>query len=416
MATVIALMCALSAKPNSSLVFASRLATPTGKPTVDADRDGGGRDDPTPTATPVVTECGWLPVVKKEHPYLLDYESLGMRGVAGAAYVAAGDFDEDAVYDWNVGGSTFGTTRARMVWCASDIKPDPNNRVPWYGTSNYSNPITMAAQADYADFRGRVWLFLNEPDLVGDQCGDYTVTVRTTGEVTHVWSVSGAQEMAHRYLETRDLILGRDPSANVYPAGIAEVLGGSPGDPKGGHPWWEAFINEISSTVGSDWRDEIDGVHLHGYPGHIDSNPSRFGCDIDIGNDQWCVDEARDALEYYYTEILSDEMGLQDRPIWISESGGPNSLCSELSATYGIWSTQAYTEVAENIADPMAAWMTGNNNPGYDKLLWYVTWTAHDYGASWCTFLYTNTTWISPTFVPSSTLNPLGETWADGDW
>ena len=64
MALVIALMCAISAEPHSSLVFASRLGTPTGRPTLDADRDGGGRDDPPPT--PEVTPYGWLPVVTKK--------------------------------------------------------------------------------------------------------------------------------------------------------------------------------------------------------------------------------------------------------------------------------------------------------------------------------------------------------------
>ena len=65
----------------------------------------------------------------------------------------------------------------------------------------------------------------------------------------------------------------------------------------------------------------------------------------------------------------------------------------------------------------MIAWMTGGNNPGYDKLFWYVSWAERDYGASWCTFLYTSTTWAPPDEgVVSTTLTPLGEAWADGDW
>jgi hypothetical protein len=108
-------------------------------------------------------------------------------------------------------------------------------------------------------------------------------------------------------------------------------------------------------------------------------------------------------------------MGLQDKPIWVSETGA-TPACDAISATYGIWSTQAYTDVGENVADPMITWMTEGDNPGYDKLFWYVSWTPYDYGASWCTFLYTNTTWVSPTYLVSSTLNPLGEAWADGDW
>jgi hypothetical protein len=376
---------------------------------------GGGR---TLGFTPVATI--YLPLVS-HIPYTLEYP--GMRGVAGNPEHRTHVFEEVTWFNWNPSESYFAPSIARMIFCASD-RQDSKLEVPWYGTTNYSNPITMTAQADYGSYRGRVWLFLNEPDdfysdVISDaQCGWYTATVRSTNEITQIRTMSGAQEMAHRYLETREMIRKFDPSAKVYPAGIMQPLIGSwvPTNckglvPCGGKPWWRTFIHEISTTLGVTWRTKIDGIHLHAYPKTI----GHTACDFDLANDEWCVDKLKDALESYYTDILSDEMGLQDKPIWVAETGA-TPACDAISTTYGIWSTQAYTDVAENIADPMIAWMTGGDNPGYDKLFWYVPWTKHDKGKSWCTFLYTNTTWAPPTYEVSSTLNALGEAWADGDW
>ena len=345
-----------------------------------------------------------------------------MRGVAGSKH-STGDFEGDTWYNWGLAASDFDPYLARMIWCASDRKPGSTS-VPWYGTSNYSNTITTIAQADYVNNRGRVWLYLNEPDdfwgsvITEAQCGWYSATVRSTDEITRIRTMSGAQEMAHRYLETRDLILESDPSAKVYPAGIMQPWATSTNPatcreltPCGGLAWWRTFIHEISTTLGVDWRDAIDGIHLHAYPKTI----SGTGCDFNIANDEWCVDELQDDLESYYTEILSNEMGLQDKPIWVTETGAYPAR-TELADTYGIWSTQAYTEVAQHVVVSMTNWMIGTNNPGYDKLFWYVSWTDHDDGESWCTFLYTNTVWTTQTREVSSTLNPLGEAWAGGDW
>jgi hypothetical protein len=132
------------------------------------------------------------------------------------------------------------------------------------------------------------------------------------------------------------------------------------------------------------------------------------------------VDAAKDGLEYYYTEILTDEMGLQDKPVWITEIGAAY-VCDDLESSHGLWSVQAYSDVATYMANPLISWMTGTSNPGYDKLFWYTSWTDHelsDHSAddSWCTHLYTNTIWTTQTHEVSSTLNPLGEAWAAGDW
>jgi hypothetical protein len=295
----------------------------------------------------------------------------------------------------------------------------------------------MTAQADYGSYRGRVWLFLNEPDdfYSADgtgQCGSFTASLRSTQQITYIRTMSGAQEMAHRYLETRDMILEFDPSAQVYPAGIMQPLVGSSDEtncrgltPCGGQPWWRTFIHEISSTWTStiSWRTAIDGIHLHAYPKTI----GHTVCDFDLPNDEWCVDELQDALWDYYTDILRAEMGLQDKPIWVSETGA-TPACDDISAMYGKWSTQAYTDVGDNVVDPMITWMTGADNPGYDKLFWYVSWTDHDIGTiaspnrshSWCTHLYTNTIWEGDgkddERAISSTLSPLGEAWAEGSW
>jgi hypothetical protein len=351
-----------------------------------------------------------------------------MRGVAGNPEHRTHIFEEATLFDWNPSESYFDPSIARMIFCASDRR-DSHLEVPWYGTTNYSDPITMTAEADYGGYRGRVWLFLNEPDdywskfiTQSAQCGWYTATLRGTNEITRIWTLSGAQEMAHRYLETREMIQEFDPSAKVYVAGIMQPLNGDHENcngpkPCGGLPWWRTFIHQISTTlpVTLPWRDEIDGIHLHACPKTIGILPFTETCNCDLSSNEWCVDELTASLKHYCTEILSDEMGLQDKPIWIAETGATPAR-EAISATYGIWSTQAYTDVGENIADPMITWMTGGNNPGYDKLFWYVSWTDYDYGASWCTFLYTTTTWAPPNGEVSSTLTPLGDAWAEGDW
>ena len=365
--------------------FSSKLATPTPPkekptPTPTPTKPGGG-GDPKIDFTPTVTIH--LPLGGKQHPYVLSntYDAA-CKGTAGVDNSTA--LTSEIYYSWHSTAEEIPNEQVRMVWCLADNYGFDTTRT--WGAQAFTNAVTSTASADYKHYRGRVWLIFNEPDEKWEQCG-----TKTIGEslVRHAPITS-----AQRYIELVDLVREHDPSARFAPGGLL-VIGANEGK-----NWWSDFMYTITST---DRLDTVDIIHIHGYAEAEGSG----GCDIDAHPDfptagGWCMDELFDVLDDWYDDYHVG-FGLGDKEIWITEVGAmPSKVREGLEDVYGAnpgYSSQAYTDVISNVMNVYQDWFASEENPGYDKILWYVT---QDGVANWCTELYSTT---------PSVLSPLGVDW-----
>lgn len=241
-----------------------------------------------------------------------------------------------------------------MVWCTA--MSETNKEGVLY-------TIQQAAAEDYQlDFRGRVWLVLNEPDDL-NQCGQYPVGSSP--------QVRGAPEAtADYYITVYNTIKGADPNAKVFAGGLTWL------NSAGTRDWWTRFVTRVrNSNPGQPLK--MDGVHVHLYPG-IANAPAwpttSTGRVLILCTTQDCVtqlsNEAIAAANKWYSERHVD-LGLGSLPIWITETGFLN--CSDSAATQNL--NQVYTEVMKPIQD----WFKGTGNPGYDAISWFTTY-RHDAG------------------------------------
>lgn len=319
---------------------------------------------PQPTASIIPTPGAmvaqsYLPLMAKNYP-------TPFRGVAGGLWGMDAPY-----YHWSISPMTMDARFSRMVWCLSD-----------YHLALFEPQVILAAQRDYAaGIRGRVWLIMNEPDdnshtltNVDAQCGAYPLTGNPfdfSNTSTRVWQ--SPADVAVRYSRMYDLIKRDDPYARVFVGGLGWI--GYPNS----RDWWSQFVGELERR-GELWK--IDGVHIHAYP---------FG-----SFPEWGLDGMYAGLQTWYTGYHVG-LGLGNRPIWITETGG--GACSRWER----WDAAAWTTIRDETMLPMIDWFNGLQNPGYDGVFWFVSWdgTAASW---WCNYLSDNRT--SPTQI-----TPLGVTW-----
>jgi hypothetical protein len=336
------------------------------------------------TSTPTLEPRAYMPMILYNHPALLSY---GPKALAGAdTFNLFGD-NYDAYYTWGVSPSTSDLRLARMVWCVDDY-----HLYEW----GVASQIVQAAQSDAGDIVGRVWLVFNEPDNTwatpgtGGQCGVWPFTGDPFDDKNpslKVWQ--DPSEAAVRYSMVYDWIKGNDPNARVFAGGILNIHLSQ------GRNWWVTFLNTLAAR-GELYK--VEGVHVHGYP--IWSTGS--GCEAD-----YCVARAARKLNAWYNNYHVG-LGLGDRPIWITETGG-----APFCGGWEQWDPQGWLTVRNEIMRPLSWWFTGDSrwpygsiptNPGYDSIHWYVSWSS--YQEFWCSFLEDGRD-------TPAVLTPLGEYWYD---
>jgi hypothetical protein len=390
--------------------FESRLATPTAEPKKSpTPTPSVGQTKPTPTPvggggreiTFTVVSTVRLPMVKRQHPFELTYE--GSKGNAGIDN--SGLITPAAYYNWGILWNTYDTIVVRMIECLDDYSLFSRS----YGGASFTDTVTATAQNDHKDYRGRVWLVLNEPDnrYSPNECG--------LKEIDGVAVYRSAITVAHRYTRTYNLIKNFDPSARVFVGGVLSI--GESG-PNQGRDWWSDFVGVISDA---GQLDTIEGVHVHGYPGWSKSCPHevKYGGDFPTAGD-WCMPRTLQALEDWYSDFHVGK-GLADQEIWVTEIGA-SSFCTDstivtstsphydsLESYYGYSYTYAmtnpaYSDVVSNVMNRFQNWYDGEDNPGYDKLFWFHPYSeyASQEVQYWCTFMHNE---------DGTTLSAVGEDW-----
>ncbi len=330
-------------------------------------------------ATPEIVPQAYLPLAQRDYhtPHWLYY---GTKAACGRDTTDEGDLGLAAWHNWGPGPDDMPDNYARSFWCVSD--------------DYMGSYLSLAAAAATADFntgvRGRVWLVLNEPDCDWneDNCGTMTID----GD-----KVCGKpRKAAARYHTVYQTIKGADPYAKMFVGGVLAVGNISGTGCKRGRWWWAEFVDKMDDE---GWLAEIEGVHIHGYPGATSSCS-----DIWPEGDNWCMSDFEEDVEYWYSHYHANQGGgigvdLSDRPIWITEAGCVkfNAGLHDYAAEHG--EEAAWSLCRDRVMDPIVDWFDGQDE--YEVLFWFIT--SEDGDNQW-----------RPQFliVNAAELTPLGAYWS----
>lgn len=254
--------------------------------------------------------------------------------------------DFDWYYDWStnyVSARDTDPRYVRMVWCM--------------GTEG----IVAAASTDFANgIRGRVWLVYNEPDHKNTgQCGS---KFTPSGERMN----SNAPYAARHFSDIYDMIKGTDPHARIFAGGLVLL------NTQRTRDWWQEFINTLQADSN---LHKLEGVHIHLYPlvsTVTDWNQTYLTCNTEPND--YCIPALAEVANQWYQDMHVD-LGLGDRPIWITEMG---QHCYQHA--------NSTTWVRDNAMIPMAQWFAQDPawpypqvtlNPGYDAVSWFATYYSN---------------------------------------
>jgi len=308
-----------------------------------------------PDTSPVLVPKMYIPAVMKQRPTHLGYAGYPTANLPGMPF-----------YAWSVGSDDLDPAAHRMVWCCDDENLIEDQA-----------DIIAAAQADAnMGGSGRVWLYLNEPD-VWSQCGGRRVYGAQNDPANSSPFVKNAPELAAlRFIQLHTLVISYDPSARFFVGGQSQL--NSPM----AREWWSRFVNELWST-GELWR--VSGVHVHAYP--------LWTTGRDCG--EWCMPELFAILNEWYQFGIIDK-GLEGRPVWITETGNV-PYCNN----YAYGDQRAYDDGLNYVMRPLMEWFD-SENPGYDRLYWFLPFSPSlpEEAVWWCGFL------------DNDGITPLGMEWS----
>ena len=328
--------------PLPRLASRSPIATPPPRPSLPT----SGVRPSQPTALPRLTFLSplealqpraYMPIVMRKYPL---YLASGLKGIADAD--AANVLDYDIYYNWNVSKDTTDARFVRMVSCNDQSNAD----------------IVEAAQNDVASgFVGRIWLIYNEPDDPG-QCGGHRTD---PANPSSPFIYDSAVYAAHYFSDVYDMIKGVDSNAHVFAGGLLWL------NTQKTRNWWQDFVNTLRNE-GKLYK--LEGVHIHLYPYWTTSTAwyTVGGCPHNN-----CMPELAQVANDWYQQMHVG-LGLVDRPIWITETGGL-AFCGRWS----FWSTSGWEWIRDNYMEDMSRWFMKDptwqseygvlTNPNYRAIL-----------------------------------------------